>query len=491
MLTGQNGILNRAGEAKNANGVAQGEELIKVSVMDALTRGTGELTDENLKKALSSNLGTEGKDYEIVGSEDCGWTVTIKENEKDYKISSTGKIGEIEKVEGSKSDWEVVGNAVVKYLGNDNNIIIPNYVDGVKITEVGANIFQNSERNGTLTISEGIKVIDEYAFASSKFMGELILPNTVKTIKSYAFAGCNGFTGNLELPSSVETIENFSFIAWNGNTNDLIIPGSIKTISVFAFSNSNGFKGKLIIKDGVQEIGRDAFYQSAGFNTLELGNTIEKIDQGAFQKCTGFSGEIQLPNSIKIIGNSAFSECTGFIGTIKIPSSLKKIESNGFTGCTGFTGDLVIPETLEEVGFGAFYNCTGLNGNLIIQDNVKIADISAFSNTNFGEMVDIGNNVEGAFLNGPNIKRVIMNSMPTNYTIMRSLPGLESMWISSNIISGVNEVKMFNQEDSIKKDVIIYTDASENDSNWPESYNPYGLTFKYNVSLDEYRKLTD
>ncbi len=104
MLTGQNGILNRAGEAKTTNGVAQGEELIKVSVMDALTRGTGELTDENLRKALSSNLGTEGKDYEIVGSKECGWTVTIKENEKDYKISSTGKIGEIEKIEASSSE---------------------------------------------------------------------------------------------------------------------------------------------------------------------------------------------------------------------------------------------------------------------------------------------------------------------------------------------------------------------------------------------------
>ena len=81
--------------------------------MDALSNGLGEITDSNLKKALNNNLGTEGEDYEIVGSEECGWTVTIKENEKDYKISSKGEIGEIEKVEGSKSDWEVEGNAVV------------------------------------------------------------------------------------------------------------------------------------------------------------------------------------------------------------------------------------------------------------------------------------------------------------------------------------------------------------------------------------------
>ena len=45
MLTGQNGILNRAVEAKEKTGVAQTEETVKLSVTGALTRGTGSLTD--------------------------------------------------------------------------------------------------------------------------------------------------------------------------------------------------------------------------------------------------------------------------------------------------------------------------------------------------------------------------------------------------------------------------------------------------------------
>ena len=88
MLTGQNGILNRAAEAKEKTGVAQTEETVKLSVTDALTRGTGSLTDENLKAALNSNIGT-GK-YEISGDATSGWTVTV--NGKEYKIDSTGKI---------------------------------------------------------------------------------------------------------------------------------------------------------------------------------------------------------------------------------------------------------------------------------------------------------------------------------------------------------------------------------------------------------------
>ena len=89
MLTGQNGILNRASEAKQNTGTAQTEELVKLSVTEALTQGLGSLKDANLKTALNNNIGA-GK-YEISGDETSGWTVTV--NGKEFKIDSTGKIG--------------------------------------------------------------------------------------------------------------------------------------------------------------------------------------------------------------------------------------------------------------------------------------------------------------------------------------------------------------------------------------------------------------
>ena len=92
MLTGQNGILTNASKAKNETGDAQIEEKVKLSVGDALTRGTGTLEDENLKSALNSYIGKDK--YSIRGDKENGWTVTVtvKENEKSYDISSMGKI---------------------------------------------------------------------------------------------------------------------------------------------------------------------------------------------------------------------------------------------------------------------------------------------------------------------------------------------------------------------------------------------------------------
>ena len=88
MLTGQNGILNRASKAKESTGVAQTEELVKLSITDALTQGLGSLTDANLKTALDNNIGA-GK-YEFSGDATNGWTVKV--NGKEYKIDSTGNI---------------------------------------------------------------------------------------------------------------------------------------------------------------------------------------------------------------------------------------------------------------------------------------------------------------------------------------------------------------------------------------------------------------
>ena len=99
-LAGQNGLLNRAVESKEAIGFAQTEEAIKVAVMDAATQGLGTITDTNLKTALNNNVGA-GK-YEITGDETNGWTVTV--DGKDYKISSTGNM------EGTTSGGSSGGN---------------------------------------------------------------------------------------------------------------------------------------------------------------------------------------------------------------------------------------------------------------------------------------------------------------------------------------------------------------------------------------------
>ncbi len=88
MLTGQNGILNRATEAKNANGTAQLDEKVKLAVAEAVSNGLGTITDDNLREALNNNV--ESGNYDLKGDSKDGWT--IKTVDKTYNISGNGDI---------------------------------------------------------------------------------------------------------------------------------------------------------------------------------------------------------------------------------------------------------------------------------------------------------------------------------------------------------------------------------------------------------------
>ena len=103
MLTGQNGILNRASEAKDKTGISQEEESVKLSISDALTQGLGSITTENLQTALTNN-GLKGP---ITG--DGPWVYT-----GDYKKYDIGTSGSMTSSDKNNSSSE----KIVKLMGN-------------------------------------------------------------------------------------------------------------------------------------------------------------------------------------------------------------------------------------------------------------------------------------------------------------------------------------------------------------------------------------
>ena len=91
MLSGNNGILNRAAEAKEKTANTQQEEQVKLSAIAALTEGKGTIKDTSLKTELKNSLNGI-TDSDITGNEKNGWQVKI--GDKAYYIEPTGEIGE-------------------------------------------------------------------------------------------------------------------------------------------------------------------------------------------------------------------------------------------------------------------------------------------------------------------------------------------------------------------------------------------------------------
>ena len=116
MLTGQNGILNRATTAKKQTEISQIDEMVKFSAMDALANGNGKITEDLLTEALNKNLGSGN--YTLTGNETDGWTIVA--NEKKYNINGNGSITEKGK-EISECTWKEI-NALAKEIAKDSTI---------------------------------------------------------------------------------------------------------------------------------------------------------------------------------------------------------------------------------------------------------------------------------------------------------------------------------------------------------------------------------
>ena len=124
MLSGDNGILQKATDAKTKNDEAQIKERIQLAYHSALTGGQGSYTKESLEEELEKEFG-EGN-YNVDDSDDTEWILTGKDNGNEQSITiSAGtsaptltigseydkgniKIGDEMTYKGTK-DWIVFG----------------------------------------------------------------------------------------------------------------------------------------------------------------------------------------------------------------------------------------------------------------------------------------------------------------------------------------------------------------------------------------------
>ena len=192
-----------------------------------------------------------------------------------------------------------------EYIGTDENVIIPNNIDGYKV--IGIDIFyHNSDRNNkktakTISISEGIEYIGDYAFSESN-IESVEIPSTVKSIERKAFYKCNSLT-EITIPESVTTIEDYVF----EECENLVTANILGSV-----------------------VGENMFARCENLTTVNLGENVTKIGELAFIGCENIT-EITIPESVTTIEPGAF-RATG-IESIIIPESITKMGYNIFQYC--------------------------------------------------------------------------------------------------------------------------------------------------------------
>ena len=442
MLTGDNGILTRAGQAKRETERAKIIENVKLDILAQITENKGENPTENqIKDILRKYFNTDEVNGIDLGDNLSTATTELTTLDGIHKVKiSEVYNGKIQPLEAGI--YDAVAGALIKSWNELIQLDIIKVENGV--VSAGTNSDRVSILTGRIIFPNDITEFAEGVFSScTGLTGKIELPDGLITIGDGAFYECSGLTGNLIIPDSVTSIGKSAFYKCTGFDGSLKISNSVNIIQYSTFYGCRNFTGNLVIPDSVTEIQDQSFYECSNFvGDLIITNNVTSIGFGAFYGCSKLDGRLIVPNSVTSLGEFSFNNCSsgttnGFksmeIDVKNIPAStfvnvksksliignnVLTIAEGAFSSNSALKGELVIGNSVKTIGAGAFISCSNLTGNLVIPNNVTTIGSAAFQNcSGFTENLIIGNSVRtietGAFsgCNKLSGKIVIPNSV--------------------------------------------------------------------------------
>jgi len=381
MLTGENGILTQANKAKTETEIAGFKEEVNVLLTGAkLERDT---TDKESLQILKDAFQKDDSTSEIIQS---NAVYEVKYKNQEFLVGND--FSYIEKVEPeNKGDWEYTLNGkITKYNGTSENIVIPNYIDGVRIKEIANYLFQENETIKTIKISEGIENIGYAAFDKTKIT-DMVIPNSIIEMGSCAFQRCSSLE-KVTFGSNIKRIGAYAFFSCTNLKERLDLPDTIEEIGFGAFWGCSKLEGELKKMPNLTKIAGCAFRECNKIKgSIIIPESMTEIEASTFQNCYELDGEIVIPDTIKTIKYAAFAGCSKLTGNLKLPANLEVMEGLVFSGCSNLTGNLVIPKGVKTIVGYTFFEC-GFDGILTIPNTLEsIADETAFRNVNFSKIM--------------------------------------------------------------------------------------------------------
>ncbi|CAE7884161.1 BSPAL1 [Symbiodinium microadriaticum] len=252
-------------------------------------------------------------------------------------------------------------------------------------------------------IPEGIKVIEDEAFAGCSSLAEVIVPDSVTEIGRGAFSDCTSLR-TLTIPKSVTQLGAGVFANCISLTS-VTIPDSVKEIGSEAFRGCTALR-HVSIPESVTKIGPSAFRGCKSLTNLSIPESLMVISEFAFCDCRSLTS-VTIPESVSVIEREAFGTCTSLTSLI-IPDSVTEIDVRAFVDCKSLT-KLTIPETVTAIGVRAFFGCTSLTA-VRIPESVMEIGAQAFSEcksltVTIPEWDESARKISSLAFNGASVKR--------------------------------------------------------------------------------------
>ena len=307
-------------------------------------------------------------------------------------------------------DYRITSDGVTidSYTGNEENIVIPDVINGYAVTAIGNNAFSDCNSIKRITIPNSVTTIGVYAFAECSNLEDVIIPKSVTTIGSDAFSGCTNLV-SITIPDGVTRLYN----VFTGCTKleNVMLPNTL-TCMGGNFQHCTSLK-KITIPNSVTKMDGSDFYYCTNLESITIPGSVESIGNATFNMCSNLKS-VTISKGVSSIGNCAFGGCTS-LSSITIPGSVVSIGYNAFIGCVEME-NVIILDGVKEIMEQAFCNCHKLNSVELPDSVTKLGD-EVFYGCSELAYVKLSNNLTyisyGLFEECTNLSSIII---PNNIT---------------------------------------------------------------------------
>lgn len=274
------------------------------------------------------------------------------------------------------------GVTIIEYSAFQDCSALESITIPKSVIYIGSSVFQDCSALKSITIPEGVTSIAVAAFEGCSALESITIPEGVTYIGESAFEGCSALE-SITIPEGVAYIEKFVFQDCSA-LKSITIPESVTKIKEYAFLYCSSLKN-ITIPQGVTSIGHYAFCGCSSLESITIPEGVTEILDSTFSACSSLESII-IPEGVTSIGSYAFNDCAS-LKNIIIPEGIASIGSATFSGCSSLE-NITIPESVTYIGYWAFQDCSSLK-NIAIPEGVTSIGHSAFRNCSKLESITI------------------------------------------------------------------------------------------------------